>query len=316
MTGNLPDLVAIAIPAFILLIFAEILWARRNSPGSYHPDDLLISMLLGLTAFLAGLFFAGPVHAISSYVAQFQLGQLSFAWWVWALCIFADDFLHYALHRASHQVRFLWASHVVHHSSQHFNLVVGLRQSGSIVFLSALIFRLPLVLLGFPLEMVVAVITGNQIYQFWTHCDAVRACPRWFSYIFTTPNHHRIHHAANPEYLDRNYAGVFIIWDRMFGTFQEQLPSMPPRYGLVQQLGRFNLLICIFHEWTAILSDMYRAPWRHKLAYFFAPPGWSHDGSRETSTDIKARWAAAKADGGQTVQAMENRIDEHSPQSR
>lgn len=312
MTSNFPDLVAFAIPAFILLIFAEMQWARKYSPSSYHPHDLVISMLLGLTAFLAALVFADPVHNISSYVAEFRLTQLSFALWVWLLCIFADDFLHYALHRASHHVRFLWASHVVHHSSQHFNLVVGLRQSASIVFLSALIFRLPLVMLGFSLEMVATVITGNQIYQFWTHSDAVRTSPRWFSYIFTTPVHHRIHHAANPEYLDRNYGGVFIFWDRMFGTFQSEQAGNPPRYGLVQQLGRFNLLICMLHEWSAILDDMWHAPWRHKLAYFFAPPGWSHDGSRETSDDIKARWRAAKADGGQNRQAMESNINDRS----
>jgi sterol desaturase/sphingolipid hydroxylase (fatty acid hydroxylase superfamily) len=315
MISTFPDLVALAIPAFVLLIFAEMLWARRYSPNSYHPGDLVISMLIGLTAFLAGLFFASPAHAITSYVAQFRLSEFSFAWWIWILCILADDFLHYALHRVSHHVRFLWASHVVHHSSQHFNLVVGLRQSATIVFLSALIFRLPLVLIGFPLEMVALVITGNQIYQFWTHSEAVRNCPRWFEFIFTTPNHHRVHHAANPEYLDRNYGGVFILWDRMFGTFTEVESSNPPRYGLVQQLGRFNILICIFHEWSAIARDMWHAPWRYKLAYFFAPPGWSHDGSRETSDQIKARWRSLNADAGQKGMAMEGDGYDRSSQS-
>ncbi len=312
MAINLPDLVSFAIPAFIILICAEMIWAQRYSKSSYHPDDLIVSMLLGMTAFFAGLFFAGKVHSISSFAMYFRLLNLSYAWWVWALCIIADDFLHYALHRVSHRVRFLWASHVVHHSSQHFNLVVGLRQSASIVFASALIFRLPLVLIGFPLEMVVFVITGNQIYQFWTHSDAVRQCPRWIEFAFCTPSHHRVHHAVNPEYLDRNYGGVFIIWDRIFGTFHPEDDENPPRYGLVQQLGRFNILVCIFHEWAAMLADIWRAPWRYKSAYIFAPPGWCHDGSRETSDQIKERWQGYQRRAGQKSQAMEKIDDERS----
>jgi sterol desaturase/sphingolipid hydroxylase (fatty acid hydroxylase superfamily) len=289
MGNNFPDIVAIAIPVFMVLIGTEMVWASHRSKDTYHPDDLALCLLLGLTAFAAGLIVAGPVAAICSFVMQFRLPGFNFAWWVWLLCILADDFLHYALHRSSHRIRILWASHVVHHSSQHFNLAVGLRQSFSITFLSALAFRIPLIIAGFPVEMVAFVITGNQIYQFWTHCGAIGKCPRWIEYIFTTPSHHRVHHAVNAEYLDRNFAGVFIIWDRMLGTFKAEDPAIVPRYGIVRQLGRYQLLICIFHEWVAIANDVWAMPWGSKLGYMFAPPGWSHDGSRQTTDAIRAQ---------------------------
>ncbi len=294
MESGLPDLVAIAIPAFMALIVAEMLWARRFAPDAYDPKDMITCLLLGFIAFLMGPMLASSITAACEFAAQYRIANLAPVWWVWLLCIFADDFLHYALHRASHRVRILWASHVVHHSSQHFNFAVGLRQSASIVYLSSLAFRFPLILLGFPAEMVVFVITANQIFQFWTHTQMVGRCPRWIEYFFITPSHHRVHHAVNPEYLDRNFGGVFIIWDRMFGTFTAEQNDCPPRYGIVHQLGRYHLLVCIFHEWAAILKDLWSKPWRAKFGYAFAPPGWSHDQSRGTSDAIKEKWQKAQ----------------------
>jgi sterol desaturase/sphingolipid hydroxylase (fatty acid hydroxylase superfamily) len=288
--GNLPDIVALAIPAFMMLIAAEMFWARRYARQSYHPSDLLTSMALGLTAFAAGAWFADAVGFAAAFFSRYRMVSLPFIWWAWLACFIADDFLHYALHRASHRIRVLWASHVVHHSSQHFNLVIGLRQSPVIVYFSALVFRAPLMLAGFPAEMVALVITANQIYQFWTHSAAILQSPRWFGALFVTPGHHRVHHAVNPEYLDRNFGGVLIIWDRMFGTFQAMQRGNPARFGLVQQLGEFNILRCIFHEWLAICRDVVSAPWPDKLNYIFGSPGWCHDGSRKTTAQIKEHW--------------------------
>ena len=135
----------------------------------------------------------------------------------------------------------------------------------------------------------------NLIYQFWIHTEAIGKMPRWFEAVMNTPSHHRVHHATNPRYLDRNYAGVFIVWDKMFGTFEEERPDEERiRYGIVKQLGSFNLLWAVFHEWIGIAQDMWRAPWRHKLSYLLREPGWTHDGSRETSDMIRERWLSRR----------------------
>ena len=132
----------------------------------------------------------------------------------------------------------------------------------------------------------------NLIYQFWIHTEAIGRMPQWFEAVMNTPSHHRVHHATNPRYLDANYAGVFIIWDKMFGSFTPETDEEKIRYGIVKQLGTFNLLYSVFHEWIGIAKDVWSAPWRHKLGYIWRPPGWSHDGSRDTSDSIKARWRA------------------------
>jgi hypothetical protein len=134
----------------------------------------------------------------------------------------------------------------------------------------------------------------NLIYQFWIHTEAIYKFPRWVEYVMNTPSHHRVHHATNPRYLDQNYAGTFIIWDRMFGTFTEEVEGEKIRYGIVKQLGTFNLLWSVFHEWIGIAQDLWSAPWRHKFSYLWRPPGWSHDGSRDTSDSIRAQWLASQ----------------------
>ena len=186
-------------------------------------------------------------------------------------------------------MRWFWASHVIHHSSQHYNLSTALRQTWTGFFSLAFLFRLPLFLIGFPPAMVFFVVGLNLIYQFWIHTEMVGRMPRWFEAVMNTPSHHRVHHAVNPRYLDRNYAGVFIVWDKMFGTFEPELDEDQPRYGIVRQLGSFNILWAAFHEWIGIARDMWQAPgWRNKLGYLLREPGWSHDGSRLTSEMIRA----------------------------
>ena len=147
-------------------------------------------------------------------------------------------------------------------------------------------------LLGFHPAMIAICGGFNLIYQFWIHTEAIDRMPRWFEAVMNTPSHHRVHHATNPRYLDRNYAGVFIVWDKLFGTFEAERPHSeePIRYGIVKQLGSFNLLWAVFHEWIGMLGDIWRSPWKHKLSYLLREPGWSHDGSRETSDMIRARW--------------------------
>jgi sterol desaturase/sphingolipid hydroxylase (fatty acid hydroxylase superfamily) len=130
----------------------------------------------------------------------------------------------------------------------------------------------------------------NLVYQFWIHTEVIGRCPRWFEAVMNTPSHHRVHHAVNPRYLDKNYAGVFIIWDRLLGTFEPEREDDRPTYGIVKPLNSFNIFWAAVHEWVAIARDMLRAPWGHKLGYLLREPGWSHDGSRETSETIRQRW--------------------------
>jgi sterol desaturase/sphingolipid hydroxylase (fatty acid hydroxylase superfamily) len=285
-----------AIPGFILLVIVEMLWARRHAPEKYEPSDTLTSLALGTGSQVAGLLTGGLVAAAALWLYNHRLfdivGNWGWAWWVFALCFVLDDFAYYWFHRTAHRVRWFWASHVNHHSSQHYNLSTALRQTWTGFFALSFIFRLPLALLGFHPTMILFCGAINLVYQFWIHTEAIGKLPRWFEYVMNTPSHHRVHHATNPRYLDANYGGTFIIWDRMFGSFTEEVADERIRYGIVRQLGTFNLLYSVFHEWIGIAKDVWSAPWRHKFDYIWRPPGWSHDGSRDTSETIKARWLA------------------------
>jgi len=283
-----------AVPGFIALILLEMLWARRRSPDAYEPRDTLVSLAMGLGSTIAGLLVAGTIAAIFFRVWDYRLLEIGWAWWAWILCFVLDDMAYYWFHRAAHRMRWFWASHVNHHSSQHYNLSTALRQTWTGNIALGFIFRLPLAWLGFHPGMIFFCGALNLIYQFWFHTEAIDKCPRWFEAVMNTPSHHRVHHAINPLYLDRNYAGVFIVWDRMFGTFQPELEGERIQYGIVRQLGSFNLLWTAFHEWIGIARDVWAAPWRYKLGYLLKEPGWTHDGSRDTSDMLRARWLALR----------------------
>ncbi|BEU99012.1 sterol desaturase family protein [Novosphingobium olei] len=290
------EVVVFAIPFFILAIVLEMLWAQRRRPDAYEPADTLTSLALGLGSTIAGALTAAVVYAAATWLYAHRIATVPWAWWAWIACFLLDDFNYYWAHRTGHRVRWFWASHVNHHSSQHYNLSTALRQTWTGFIALSFVFRIWPALLGFPPAMIVTVGGVNLIYQFWIHTEAVGRMPRWFEAVFNTPSHHRVHHATNPLYLDRNYAGVLIVWDRLFRTYQPErdegeVPGLGRiRYGIVRQLGSFHLLHAAFHEWTAMLRDFLTAPFRHKLSYLVREPGWSHDGSRESSDTIRARW--------------------------
>lgn len=289
---DLPNPILFAIPGFLVLLIIEILFNRRGK--GYAVKDTAISLLMGMGSQVAGLLTVGLTFAIASQAASFALHPLEWGWWVWALCFVATDFAYYWFHRCAHRVRWFWAAHVNHHSSEYYNLSTALRQTWTGFIAIGFAFYLPLFLIGFPPAMVYFCLALNLIYQFWFHTESVDKMPRWFEAIMNTPSHHRVHHATNARYLDANYAGVFIIWDRMFRSFVAEDNDDQIEYGLVRNLGSYNLLLVAFHEWVAIAHDIWCAPWRHKLSYLLREPGWSHDGSRETSAMIKKR-AAHKA---------------------
>ena len=289
------DPVPYAIPFFILLIVIEMAWAKRRAPEKYEPSDTLVSLAMGLGSTIAGAVTAGLVFLAAMWLYQHRVMTLGWTWWAWIACFVLDDFNYYWAHRTGHRVRWFWASHVNHHSSQHYNLSTALRQSWTGFIALAFVFRIWPALLGFHPAMIVTVGGINLIYQFWIHTEAIDRFPRWFEAVMNTPSHHRVHHATNPVYLDRNYAGVFIVWDRLFGSFERERAADDPevgriRYGIVRQLGSFDLLWVAFHEWVGIGRDLWTAPWRHKLSYLWRVPGWTHDASRDTSDALRQRW--------------------------
>lgn len=298
MNGDLtlPNPVNYAIPGFIALILIEMWIAKRRDPSRYNAKDTLTSLGLGLGSTVAGLLTGGLIIALATWLTQFRLFDIGYVWWAWPLCFVLDDLAYYVFHRTAHRVRWFWAAHVIHHSSQHYNLSTALRQTWTGFLSLGFIFRLPLFLIGFPVGMVVFVGALNLIYQFWIHTEAIKRMPRWFEAVMNTPSHHRVHHATNPGYLDANYAGVFIIWDRMFGSFVPERDDEKIHYGIVKNLGSFNIVWAAFHEWVGIAKDVWRAPGLiAKWNYMAKPPGWSHDNSRDTSESIKTRWLERQA---------------------
>ncbi len=287
---TLPNPVDYAVPAFVVLVLIEMFVVRRANRDRYEPRDTLTSLSMGLGSTVAGALTAGAIVLMTNWLHAQRFFDIPYVWWAWPLCFVLDDLNYYLFHRAAHRVRWFWAAHVNHHSSQHYNLSTALRQTWTGIFALGFVFRLWPLLLGFPVPMLLFCGGINLIYQFWIHTEVIGRCPRWIEAVMSTPSHHRVHHAVNSRYLDKNYAGVFIVWDKLFGSFTAERDDEKIRYGLVKQLGSFNLLHSVFHEWIGIARDLWSAPWRAKLMYVVGPPGWSHDGSRETSDMILRRW--------------------------
>ncbi|NVB83731.1 MAG: sterol desaturase family protein [Kofleriaceae bacterium] len=283
------NLVLYAIPAFIALIVLEVLWARRAGGADvvgYELRDTTASLSMGLANVIvsAGAKLVSiPFFALLYEHRIADLGQPAMAW-SWLVLLVAEDFCYYWFHRTHHEVRLLWAAHVNHHSSQHYNLSTALRQA-LLTPLTGPIFWAPLPLLGFPPWMVLTAQAWSLLYQFWLHTEAIRNLGP-LEYVLNTPSHHRVHHGKNVRYLDRNHGGIFIVWDRLFGTFEREGERVV--YGLTKDIGTFNLVKIGFHELSAIAADVRRAPGlRAKLGYIFAPPGWSHDGSTKTAGQLQ-----------------------------
>lgn len=274
----MPDLILHAIPAFVLLLAVEaisfhVLRHDDHELKGYERRDTATSLSMGLGNVFINIGWKVVVLAV--YAGLHELTPLSIpadAWWAWVLLFFADDLAYYAYHRVSHEVRVFWASHVVHHSSQHYNLSTALRQTWTPM--TALPFWVPLALAGFEPWMILTQQAVSLIYQFWIHTERIGRLPRPVEYVFNTPSHHRVHHGSNDIYLDRNYGGILIIWDRMFGSFQGE--GEPVRYGLTKNIETFNPTRVAFHEWIDIARDVRRARgWRERAGYLFGGPGWA-----------------------------------------
>lgn len=294
------NLVHYAIPAFVILLLLEVGVAAYEKRDWFETRDTFSSLAMGIGNVLIGLLTKGFVAAAYFGVYQFRLFELGAAWWVWVLLFFAEDFSYYWFHRCSHGTRYFWASHVVHHSSRKYNLGTALRQTWTGDLTGSFVFWLWLPLVGFHPLMIMMMQSISLLYQFWIHTEAIDKLPRPIEFIFNTPSHHRVHHASDVEYLDRNHAGILIIWDRLFGTFVPE--ERRPTYGLTRNLTTYNPLRIATHEWADMWRDLRRAPdWRSALGYVFGPPGWSHDGSRKTSAQLRAEVRKERRERGVEV---------------
>ena len=287
------DPVALAVPFFILAVILEIALAKLGIAKAYYEaKDTMASLAMGLGRNIAGLATAGLAFGAAVWTYQHRVVTVPFAaWWGWLAIFFLEDLTYYWFHRISHERRIWWAAHVNHHSSQHYNLSTALRQTWTGGLAGTWALWLPLAFLGFSPAQIAIQQGISLVYQFWIHTEAIGKMPAWFEAVFNTPSHHRVHHARNPRYLDRNYAGILIVWDKLFGTFQGELEEEACRYGIVKNLGDFNIFRVAFHEWIGIAQDLatVRKP-SEALGYLFGPPGWSPDGSRMTSGMLRAQW--------------------------
>jgi sterol desaturase/sphingolipid hydroxylase (fatty acid hydroxylase superfamily) len=272
----MPNLIHLAVPAFLLLMSLEAIADAVMRRDLYEIKDTAASLTMGIGNLLANLLAKAIQFSVFSMLHRFAIFHIGYEWWAWILVFFADDCTYYWYHRVSHTSRFFWASHVVHHSSQRFNLSTALRQTWTGSFLSFL-FWLWLPVVGFPPSLIMSIGAISLLYQFWIHTELVRSLGP-LEAILNTPSHHRVHHASNPRYIDRNHGGTLIIWDRLFGTFGAEDRGDVPRYGLTKNIHTYNPLRISFHEWADMWGDVRRAPgWRNKFLYVFGNPGWRHE---------------------------------------
>jgi sterol desaturase/sphingolipid hydroxylase (fatty acid hydroxylase superfamily) len=231
---------------------------------------------MGLGNVFVDLFAKAMLFGILTWLHRLAIFPMGFQWWVWVLLFFGDEFSYYWFHRVSHECRLFWASHVVHHSSERYNLSTALRQTWTGSFMS-FVFWLWLPIVGFAPAMIMTMKAISLLYQFWIHTELVRSLGP-LEAVFNTPSHHRVHHGSNPRYIDRNHGGTLIIWDKLFGTFEPENPADPVRFGLTKDIETYNPVRIAFEEWIDMFRDVWRAPgWNNKLRYLLGNPGWRHE---------------------------------------
>jgi len=290
---EIPNLILYAIPFFLITVITEGLIIVKYNPKTYSLKDAIASITTGLIGnIFIGLITKIIVVFVFTYVWQhYRIATIPFAWWSWLLIFFFEDFAYYLNHRIAHRSRLFWASHIVHHSSQKYNLSTALRQTWTGGFYTY-IFWIWIAFLGFHPLMILTQMSISLIYQYWIHTELINKMPRWFEAVFNTPSHHRVHHGNNPLYLDKNYAGILIIWDKLFGTFQPELKEEKVIYGLTTNINTFNPIKIAFDEWIILFKDSFysKTSLYNKLKYFVKPPGWKPDGTGIQSEDLLKEW--------------------------
>jgi sterol desaturase/sphingolipid hydroxylase (fatty acid hydroxylase superfamily) len=277
MPPEIFDATYYATPLFIAAIFYERrrlqqLRAAGSKVIGYEKRDTWTSIFAGLLSTFAWIPLNMVAYHLGYWLWAYRVTDLGTGPLAWAAALLGWDFAFYWFHRCEHEVRFMWAGHVTHHSSRHYNLSTALRQSWTPLL--GPLFYAPLSLLGVRPELMLSAASLNLVYQFWIHTEAIDKLPGWYEFIFNTPSHHRVHHGSNPQYLDRNHAGVLIVWDRLFGTFEAEGERVV--YGLTRNVNSFNPIWVQLHEYVQIARDSWNAPrWADSLSYVLRGPGWS-----------------------------------------
>ena len=293
--SSFPMVLAYAAPFFVLSVALEWWLVRKGKlAGTYETKDALTSMLMGTGNLISDITMGVISLSVLMWAWQFRILDWGVSIPIIVLALVAQDCLYYWKHRAAHRVRWFWTAHVVHHSSEFYNLSTALRQPWNNHFTGFVLLSTPLVILGVHPLLLGFVGALNLLYQYWIHTEAIDRMPVWFEAIFNTPSHHRVHHGTNPQYLDTNYAGILIIWDKMFGTFVPESADEKVTYGLVQNVETYNPIKIAFSEMWGALKDVCgpKLTLMQRTKYLFAPPGWSHDGSRQSSASLKAAYVA------------------------
>ncbi len=286
-----------AIPFFLLFIGLEWWAGRRRHQQIYRLNDTITNLNIGIGQQATGLFLKMVLLFVYVKIHEnFSIYKLPANTLTFVLCLILFDFAFYWAHRFGHTINFFWGAHSVHHQSEEYNLSVALRQSWFHSTLSFFIF-LPIAVLGFDPKIFAAAAGVNILYQFWIHTQMIDKLPRWIEYIFNTPSHHRVHHAVNKQYIDRNHAGMFIVWDKMFGTFEEEREK--PIYGITEPLKSWNPVWANFQYYVLLWQKMrHFTRWRDKLYLWLAPPGWQPDelGGLQPPPDIHSERPKYNAD--------------------
>ncbi len=272
-----PIYILIAIPFFLLSIAFEYWYSRKKNLKLYRLNDTINNLLVGMGQQVSNLF--GKVILFGLFVLiyeRYKFFDLPFTWWSVLLCVLVYDFIFYWAHRYGHEVNLFWGAHVVHHQSEEYNLSVALRQSWFHHML-AFFFFLPMPLLGFSPMTFAAGAAIQTLYQFWIHTRAMGKFHPVIEFVFNTPSHHRVHHAINPKYIDKNHGGVLIIWDRMFGTFKEEETADEITYGITTQLKSWNPVWANFHYYIEMWEKAKNFRFADKIRMLFARPGWLPD---------------------------------------
>lgn len=280
-----------SIPIYAILIPLEIILSNYQHRKFYGWKETAMNIYLNLVNAGIDLLLRGFALAVLIFVSQYKLHIQWNPIVYWVVLFLCEDLLFWVEHYVDHSCRLFWAVHVTHHSSEEYNLTTGFRSSVFMPFYRYMYF-IPLALLGFQPIDILFMYAITQTYGILVHTQSIKKLPRWIEYIFVTPSHHRVHHASNAPYLDKNMGMALIIWDRIFGTFAEEMEDEKPHYGLTTPIDRqHHPTHIIFHEWQNMGNDLkQKIPFRQKMGYIFKAPGWSHDGSRKTSKSMRAEW--------------------------
>jgi len=282
-----PAILYYAIPGFVLLLSIEAFFSYRENKHLYEKKDTFASLGLGIGNVVVGFVTKAAIFGLFTLLYKYRLFDLDVSkWWFWVLLFFADDFSYYWFHRTAHNTGWFWASHVVHHSSQHYNLAAALRQTWTGNLTGSFLFWAWMPLVGFHPIWILFMQQISLIYQFWIHTETIRRLPKALEFVLNTPSHHRVHHGSDVKYLDKNHGGILIIWDRLFGTFQPE--EEQPTYGLTKNIESFNPVKIALVTWGELFKRAKAAgSLKNSICYFLKPPGWSHDGSTKTVKEIR-----------------------------